>query len=75
MTSMFAPDNAADHLLGEDHIVQGNCLIISNCASSEFKLKYSLINHSHGAPIEQMFMATIEQIARIIESTDTITNI
>jgi hypothetical protein len=60
MSSMFAPDNSNDQYFAEDHIVQGNCLIVANNASSEFKLKYSLINHSHGQPIEQMFIATIE---------------
>lgn len=46
MSSMFAPDN--NEFPQDDHIVQGNCLIVANCASSELKLKYALINHSHG---------------------------
>jgi hypothetical protein len=49
MTSMFAPENAPDQqLLSDDHIVQGNCLMVANSSSQEFKLKYSMIAHSHG---------------------------
>jgi hypothetical protein len=77
MTSIYGDSN--DHhqgaSAGEDFIVQGNAVIVAHNSSSEFKLKYPLINHAYTCSIEQIFSTTIEQVAKIIENTDTIQNI
>jgi len=38
-------------------------------------LKYALINHSYDCSIEQIFMTTVSQVAKIMDNTDTIFNI
>lgn len=48
---------------------------MAQSSASEFKLKYPLINHAHDPSLEQIFHATLEHIARIIDTTDTISNI
>ena len=37
---------------GDDFIVQGNALIVAHNSSSEFKLKYPMINHAYKNSIE-----------------------
>lgn len=77
MTSIYgdANDHHQGASAGEDFVVQGNALIVAHNSSSEFKLKYPLINHAYTCSIEQIFSSTIEQVAKIIENTDTIQNI
>jgi hypothetical protein len=59
----------------DEFCVQGNAMLIAHNSSSEFKLKYALINHNYSSSIEIIMMQSIEQIAKIIENTDTISNI
>ena len=49
--------------------------MIAHNSYSDFKLKYSLINHSFNFSLEQIFVQTVDQVSRIIETTDTIQNI
>lgn len=75
-TSIYGDSNDQNQgNASEDFIVQGNALIIAHNSSSEFKLKYCLINHAYTCSIEQIFSSTIDQVAKIIENTDTIQNI
>lgn len=69
----YSGDNTG--LSGSELHVTGNALAVAENSRSSFKLKYPLINHRFSCAIESIFSETVCQIAQIIESTDTITNI
>jgi len=55
--------------------VRGNALLIAHNSSTELKLKYPLISKSYSCSIEQIFMQTVHQVARVLEETDSIFSI
>ena len=71
MAGIFSDSNIHQ----DDITVNGNALMVAESTASSFKLKYAMINHGYNFSIENIFMETIQQIANIIEHTDTITNI
>ena len=45
-SSMFGDPNEQQHVpISDESLIQGNALIIAHNSSTEFKLKYALINH------------------------------
>lgn len=41
----------------------------------DFKIKYSLCGHTYSTSIENLFSASVDQVAKIIEQSDNIYNI
>ena len=40
----------------------------------DFKVKYTMVNHTYSSNIEGLFSASIEQVVKIIEQSDNIYN-
>lgn len=52
--------------------IYGAAIVSARQYSHEFKLQYSLCNHSFSTSVETMFTASIEHVARIVDDSDKI---
>ena len=60
--------------ISEDNKICGNVLVAGFNFKKDFRLKYSMINHSYSTNIESYFSASIDQVVKIIEQSDNIYN-
>jgi len=54
--------------------ILGNVVVTAYNYKKEFKVQYSLINHTYSTNLESFYSASIDQVAKIIESSDNIYN-
>lgn len=70
MPGMYSADGTA-----EEGAVVGPALAVAESSASSFRLKYAMISHRYTFPIEQVFVENVQQVAAILENTDTISNV
>lgn len=73
--ALYADNADGGYSHQEEQSMQGNVLMVANNSASDFKLKYSLINHRYDCSLEQIFAQALDSVANILENSDTIFNI
>lgn len=59
----------------DDSKINGPVLIAAYHSNKDFKLQYSMNNHNFSTNIEALFSASVDQVVKIIESSDNIYNV
>lgn len=75
--SLYNDTNDFNQALGGpgETAVRGNALVVAHNSSSEMKLKYPLISMSYSCSIEQIYIQTVHQVAKVLEDSDSIFSI
>ena len=55
--------------------IHGNALVAGYNFKKDFKIQYSLNGHTYSTNLESLFSASIDQVAKIVEQSDTIYNV
>lgn len=58
----------------KDELIHNN-VIVSAVFTRGFKVKFSLTQHTYPNGIDTMFQLSIEQVAKVLETSDRVTNI
>lgn len=54
--------------------IAGNVLVSAYNYKKDFKVQYSMINHTYSSNIETLFSVSVEQVVKIIEQSDNVYN-